>query len=109
MNKMGLMVNCMREDCESEVQVHFFLSKFAKLQPKQCVMALVMAGSASTRSVFIFTIHQNVKLMMIAAKLGKLTENDSTPPPCSLQPLSRTSTMQPSRASTMRVLPRTVR
>ena len=70
-------------------------------------MALVMAGSASTRSVCIFTIHQNVKFMMIAAKLGKLTENDSTPPlPCSLQPLSRTSTMQP---STMRVLPRTMR
>ena len=60
-----------------EVQVHFFLSKFAKLQPKQCVMA----GSASTRSLCIFTIHQNVKLMMIGAKLGKLTENDSTPPP----------------------------
>ncbi len=43
-------------------------------------MALVMAGSASTRSVCIFTIHQNVMLMMIAAKLGKLTKNDSTPP-----------------------------
>ena len=63
----------MQEDCESEVQVHFFLSKFAKFQPKQCVMALVMAGSASTRSVCIFTIHQNVRLMMIGAKLGKLT------------------------------------
>ena len=79
MNKMGLMVHCMREDCESEVQVHFFLSKFAKSQPKRCVMALVMAGSTRTRSVCIFTIHQNVKLMMIGAKLGKLTESYSTP------------------------------
>ncbi len=82
----------MHEDCESEVQVHFFLSKFAKLQPKQCVMAPVMAGSASTHLVCMFTIHQNVKLMTIGAKLGKLTENDSTP--CSLQPLSRTSTIE---------------
>ena len=63
--------------CMQEVQVHLFFSKFAKLQPKQSVMALVMAGSASTRLVCIFIIHQNVKLMMIAAKLGKLTENDS--------------------------------
>ena len=72
MNEMSLM-------WMQEVQVHLFFSKFAKLQPKQSVMALVMAGSASTRLVCIFTIHQNVKLMMIAAKLGKLTENDSTP------------------------------
>ena len=78
MNEMSLM-------WMQEVQVHLFFSKFAKLQPKQSVMALVVAGSASTRLVCIFTIHQNVKLMMIAAKLGKLTENDSTPP-CSLQP-----------------------
>ena len=49
-------------------------SKFAELQPKQCVLA----GSAGTYSVCVCTIHQNVKLMMIGTKLGKLTENDNT-------------------------------
>ena len=50
-------------------------TKFAELRPKQCVLA----GSAGTHSVCVCTIHQNVKLMMIGAKLGKLTENDNIP------------------------------
>ena len=50
-------------------------SKFAELRPKQCVLA----GSAGTHSVCVCTIHQNVKLMMVGAKLGKLTENDDIP------------------------------
>ena len=43
----------MNEMVHVEVQVHFFLSKFAKFQPKQCVLA----GSASTHSMCVGTFH----------------------------------------------------
>jgi hypothetical protein len=44
-------------------------SKFAELRPKQCVLA----GASGTHSVCVCTIHQNVKLMMLGAKLPDLT------------------------------------
>ena len=46
-------------------------SKFADLWPKQCVLA----GSAGTHFVCVCTIHQNIKLMMIGAKLEKFTDD----------------------------------
>lgn len=50
-------------------------SKFAELRPKHCVLA----GSRGTHSVCVCTIHQNVKLMLLGAKLPELTSNDETP------------------------------
>lgn len=43
-------------------------SKFASLRPKECVLA----GSSGTHSVCVCVIHQNPKLMLMAAKLGEL-------------------------------------
>ena len=40
-------------------------SKFAELRPKHCVLA----GTSGTHAVCVCTIHQNVKLMMLGAKL----------------------------------------
>lgn len=48
-------------------------SKFAELRPKQCVLA----GASGTHSVCVCTIHQNVKLMILAAKLPNLTAHKS--------------------------------
>ena len=50
-------------------------SKFADLRPKHCVLA----GARGTHSVCVCTIHQNVKLMLLGAKLHELTANDDTP------------------------------
>ena len=45
------------------------LSKFAKLVPKECVLA----GGTGTHSVCVCTIHQNVKLMMEGGTLEAQT------------------------------------
>ena len=50
-------------------------SKFAALRPKQCVLA----GASGTHSVCVCTIHQNVKLMMLGAKLPDLTASSDLP------------------------------
>ena len=50
-------------------------SKFAELRPKQCVLA----GASGTHTVCVCTIHQNVKLMMLGAKLPQLTAHKSLP------------------------------
>ena len=44
-------------------------SKFAELRPKHCTLA----GASGTHTVCVCTIHQNVKLMILAAKLPDLT------------------------------------
>ena len=43
-------------------------SKFAELWPKHCVLA----GASGTHSVCVCTIHQNVKLMLLAVKLSQV-------------------------------------
>lgn len=48
-------------------------SKFAQLRPKQCVLA----GASGTHSVCVCTIHQNVKLMLLASKVPELTAKRS--------------------------------
>lgn len=50
-------------------------SKFAELRPKHCVLA----GASGTHAVCICTIHQNVKLMMLDAKIADLTASDDVP------------------------------
>ena len=40
-------------------------SKFAELRPKHCILA----GTSGTHAVCVCTIHQNVKLMMVGAKI----------------------------------------
>jgi hypothetical protein len=49
-------------------------SKFASLQPKNCVLA----GASGTLSVCMGTAHQNVKLMLKECKLVKLMTNQNT-------------------------------
>ena len=44
-------------------------SKFAELRPPHCVLA----GASGTHSVCVCTIHQNVKLMFLGARLSHLT------------------------------------
>ena len=46
-------------------------SKFAELRPKHCVLA----GASGTHAVCVCTMHQNVKLMMIGAKLSDLSKD----------------------------------
>ena len=43
-------------------------SKFAELRPKHCVLA----GASGTHTVCVCTIHQNVKLMLLAAKVPQV-------------------------------------
>ena len=50
-------------------------SKFAELRPKHCVLA----GVSGTHAVCVCTIHQNVKLMMLDAKIAELTASDDVP------------------------------
>ena len=54
----------------TEVQVGF--SKFAELRPKECVLV----GASGTHAVCVRTVHQNVKLMWIGAKLSRMTLED---------------------------------
>jgi hypothetical protein len=51
------------------VKVSF--SKFASLHPRNCIMA----GASGTHSVCVFTIHQNVKLMLEFCKIFELTRS----------------------------------
>ena len=46
-------------------------SKFAELRPKHCVLA----GASGTHSICVCTIHQNVKLMIIGARLPFLSKD----------------------------------
>ena len=50
-------------------------SKFTDLCPKHCVLA----GARGTHSVCVCTIHQNVKSMLLGAKLDELPTTDDTP------------------------------
>ena len=47
-------------------------SKFAELRPKHCILA----GASGTHSVCVCTIHQNVKLMLLGARLHELNFAD---------------------------------
>ena len=47
-------------------------SKFTELRPKECVLA----GGVETHCVCICTIHQNMKLMIVRAQLGTLTNGE---------------------------------
>ena len=47
-------------------------SKFAELRPRYCVLA----GASGTHSVCVCTIHQNVKLMILGAKLPELSSSE---------------------------------
>ena len=51
-----------------DIKVGF--SKFAELQPKECVLA----GATGTHSVCVCTIHQNLKLMMAGGQLEALIQ-----------------------------------
>ena len=50
-------------------------SKFADLRPKHCILA----GASGTHTICVFTIHQNVKLMMIGGKIAELSAHDDIP------------------------------
>ena len=50
-------------------------SKFAELRPKNCILT----GVSGTHAVCVCTIHQNVKLMLIGAKIPQLTAEDVEP------------------------------
>ena len=50
-------------------------SKFAELHPRNCVLA----GTGGTHAVFICTIHQNVKLMIVGGKIPELSAYDDVP------------------------------
>ena len=49
-------------------------SKFAELRPKHCILA----GASGTHCVCVCTIHQNVKLMLLGARLHELNHSWST-------------------------------
>ena len=53
-------------------QHHIGFSKFAELRRKHCILA----GASGTHSVCVCTIHQNVKLMVLGARLNELTSTD---------------------------------
>lgn len=50
-------------------------SKFASLRPKHCVLA----GASGTHSVCVCAIHENVKLLIDGANIGRLTGDSSQP------------------------------
>ena len=61
---------------EKYPQQHIGFSKFTELRPKHCILA----GASGTHSVCVCTIHQNVKLMLLGARLHELTSaNDIIP------------------------------
>ncbi|CAM1301229.1 Uncharacterised protein r2_g1101 [Pycnogonum litorale] len=66
---------------ERHLELKIGFSKFADLKPKECVLA----GSPGTHSVCVCTIHQNLKLMMIGAKMREFTADhpDTDTPTCS--------------------------
>ena len=53
-------------------QQHIGFSKFAELRPKHCILA----GASGTHSVCVCTIHQNVKLMLLGARVHELNFAD---------------------------------
>ena len=50
----------------------FWFSKFAELRPKECVFA----GASGTDCVCVFTIYQNVKLMIVGSHMDDLQLED---------------------------------
>ena len=56
------------KDGMPDVKIGF--SKFSELRPKECILA----GAGGTHSVCVCTVHQNVKLMFVGAKLDQLSE-----------------------------------
>lgn len=58
----------MRQQKNVEYKISF--SAFAKLKPKNCILA----GAAGTHSVCVCVIHQNVKLMLDAIDVEVLTK-----------------------------------
>lgn len=50
-------------------------SKFAMLRPKECVLA----GASGTHQVCVCTIHNNVKLMMMNARMATITSSEEVP------------------------------
>ena len=54
------------KDAYPDLKIGF--SKFAELRPPQCVLAM----ASGTHSVCVCTIHQNVKLMFLGARLSEL-------------------------------------
>ena len=57
------------------LQQRIGFSKFAELRPKHCVLA----GVSGTHSVCVCTIHQNVMLMLLGARLHELTSTSDFP------------------------------
>jgi hypothetical protein len=51
-------------------------SKFAELRPKECVLA----GASGTHTVCVCLVHQNVKLMILGARLSPLNLVDNSEP-----------------------------
>ena len=74
-----LMLLDLRELCllykESHKENPVGFSTFAKLKPKNCLLA----GANGTHIVCVCTIHQNIKLMLQALNIKKLTENLDNP------------------------------
>ena len=56
---------------DKHLSVKIGFSKFAELRPRYCVLA----GASGTHSVCVCTIHQNVKLMILGAKLLELSSS----------------------------------
>ena len=50
---------------ENNLNIEVGFSKFADLQPTQCILA----GAAGTHCVCVCTIHQNMKLLFESSKL----------------------------------------
>jgi len=61
------------KDSNPKYDVSF--STFAKLRPRNCILP----GASGTHSVCVCTIHENVKLMIDAIDVRKLTENTDKP------------------------------
>lgn len=60
---------------ESNPKYGVSFSVFAKLRPRNCILA----GAPGTHSVCVCTIHENVKLMIDAIDIQKLTVNTDEP------------------------------
>lgn len=56
---------------KSQPKMSIGFSSFCRLRPKDCILP----GASGTHSVCVCTIHQNVKLMLDAINIGKLTED----------------------------------
>ena len=61
-----------QELCASQVYEALVAMLVLELRPKHCILA----GASGTHSVCVCTIHQNVKLMVLGARLNKLTSTD---------------------------------